>query len=96
MAMLLAEALGRSFRERVKIYATDIDDEALQKARQAVYSRTWTSDVPEALRDRYFELVNGRYVFTPRSAPQRDLRPQRSHQGRADFADRPAGHAATR
>ena len=39
MAMLLAEALGlEAFRERVKIYATDVDEEALAQARQAVYT----------------------------------------------------------
>ena len=39
LAIVLAEALGlESFRQRVKIYATDIDDEALGQARQASYS----------------------------------------------------------
>jgi two-component system CheB/CheR fusion protein len=37
IAMLLTEALGEDlFRERVKIYATDIDDEALNEARQGI------------------------------------------------------------
>ncbi len=37
--MVLAEALGMdAFRQRVKIYATDVDEEALSQARQAVYS----------------------------------------------------------
>lgn len=35
MAMLLAEALGEEgFRERVKVYATDVDEEALAQARR--------------------------------------------------------------
>ena len=39
LAMVLAEALGlESFRQRVKIYATDVDEEALVQARQASYS----------------------------------------------------------
>ena len=39
LAMLLAEALGEeAFRERVKIYATDVDEEALDQARQADYA----------------------------------------------------------
>ena len=38
--MLLAEALGTdAFRERVKIYATDVDEEALSQARHAVVRR---------------------------------------------------------
>ena len=37
--MLLAEALGvEQFRRRVKIYATDVDEEALARRRQATYS----------------------------------------------------------
>ena len=35
--MLLHEEMGSSFRERVKIYATDIDEDALNYARQASY-----------------------------------------------------------
>src|SRR6185369_10215233 len=39
LAITLAELLGEEeFRKRVKIYATDIDDEALGQARQAVYT----------------------------------------------------------
>ena len=40
LAMLLAERSGStSFRERVKIYATDVDNEALTQARHATYPR---------------------------------------------------------
>ena len=36
--MLLAEAIGpEAFRERVKIYATDVDEDALTQARHAIY-----------------------------------------------------------
>ena len=39
MAMLLAEALGREqFQNRVKIYATDIDDAALNESRAGSYT----------------------------------------------------------
>src|SRR5579883_1237378 len=39
LAILLAEALGvEKFRDRVKIYATDVDEEALNQARQASYT----------------------------------------------------------
>lgn len=64
LAMLLAEALGpESFRQRVKIYATDIDEEALSEARAATYDAKAVESVPADLLARYFEQVNGRYVF---------------------------------
>jgi len=63
-AMLLAEALGDDgFRDRVKVYATDADEEALAQARQAAYAPKDMEDVPPRLRERYFERLNGRYVF---------------------------------
>jgi two-component system CheB/CheR fusion protein len=65
IAMLLHEEMGSSFRERVKIYATDVDEDALNYARQASYTERQTHGLPESYRDRYFDLVNGRYVFTP-------------------------------
>src|SRR3954469_538872 len=64
IAMLFAEALGEdAFRERVKVYATDADEEALTQARQAAYGPKDMEDVPPQLRERYFEQLNGRYVF---------------------------------
>jgi two-component system CheB/CheR fusion protein len=65
LAMLFAEALGvDAFRERVKIYATDVDEEALADARQATYSARDLTGVPEELQKRYFEQVDDRYVFS--------------------------------
>jgi two-component system, chemotaxis family, CheB/CheR fusion protein len=64
MAMALAEVLGRDrFRERVKIYATDVDEQALNEARAAVYSEKQVQAVPPALLERYFTLDNDRYLF---------------------------------
>ena len=64
IAMLLAEALGpEAFRERVKIYATDVDEEALEQARHAVYGPRTAEDVPPALLDTYFERQDDRYAF---------------------------------
>jgi two-component system, chemotaxis family, CheB/CheR fusion protein len=64
LAMLLAEALGPdAFRQRVKIYATDIDEEALAEARAASYDARAVESVPADLLVRYFEQVNGRYIF---------------------------------
>jgi len=63
-AILLAEALGdEEFLRRVKIYATDLDDEALTQARQAAYSEKQIEGVPQELRAKYFEQGDGRYTF---------------------------------
>ncbi|MGV0625435.1 CheR family methyltransferase [Mycolicibacter minnesotensis] len=64
LAILLAEALGtEEFRRRVKIYATDVDEDALSEARAATYDARAAESVPPQYLDRYFEQVNGRYVF---------------------------------
>ena len=64
IAMLLAEALGRDgFRDRVKIYATDVDDQALGEARSASYSERQVQPVPPDLLERYFVRENDRFVF---------------------------------
>lgn len=64
LAIILAEILGiEDFRHRVKIYATDIDEEALNQARQASYSARNIHAVPLELRDKYFDLINKNYIF---------------------------------
>src|SRR6266545_3994233 len=64
IAMVMAEALGRlDFRHRVKIYASDVDEEALITARQATYGVKEISAVPEELREKYFEAVGSKHVF---------------------------------
>ncbi len=56
LAMVMANHLGvEETARRVKIYATDIDLEALAQARAAVYSDRSLHDVPEELRAAYFE-----------------------------------------
>jgi two-component system, chemotaxis family, CheB/CheR fusion protein len=65
IAMLLHEEMGSGFRDRVKIYATDVDEDALNCARQASYTEREMRGLPESYRERYFDLVNGRFVFTP-------------------------------
>jgi two-component system CheB/CheR fusion protein len=66
LAIIFAEALGQeSFRHRVKIYATDVDEEALVQARQASYSARDLQPVPSELRSTYFEAVGNRFVFRP-------------------------------
>ncbi len=64
VAMLLAEALGEEgFRRRVKIYATDIDDESLAEAREAIYPAKAVQAVPPDLRARYFVEANHGFAF---------------------------------
>jgi two-component system, chemotaxis family, CheB/CheR fusion protein len=64
LAMLLAEGLGPDdFRQRVKIYATDVDEDALTEARAASYDAKAVESVPPDMLERYFENVNGRYVI---------------------------------
>jgi len=64
LAILLAEAMGeQEFRSRVKIYATDLDEEALAQARQGSYTAEQLEAVRPELVSRYFEPVGERYVF---------------------------------
>ncbi|BAZ24634.1 MCP methyltransferase, CheR-type with PAS/PAC sensor [Kalymmatonema gypsitolerans NIES-4073] len=63
IAMLLAEALGiEQYTARVKVFATDVDVDALNYARQANYNSKEVQSVPPNFLDKYFERVNGRYV----------------------------------
>jgi two-component system, chemotaxis family, CheB/CheR fusion protein len=69
LAMILADTLGvDQFHERVKIYATDVDEEALNQGRLGSYADHAIASVPPALVEKYFEKSNGRYLFN------RDLR----------------------
>jgi two-component system CheB/CheR fusion protein len=64
IAMLLAEELGTDeFQRRVKIYATDVDDDALNTARHAAYTERQVEGVPPELLAKYFEHVDGIYAF---------------------------------
>jgi two-component system CheB/CheR fusion protein len=62
--MVLAEAMGiEDFRQRVKVYATDADNEALAIARQGTYDDAELDELPAGFRDRYFERTGGRWTF---------------------------------
>jgi PAS domain S-box-containing protein len=66
IAIVLAEALGENqFKERVKIYATDADEAALNHARHATYSPQAVKGVPEELLARYFEAGPQDYSLLP-------------------------------
>jgi len=62
-AITFCEAIGQEqFLERVKIYATDVDEDALNRAR-AGYTEKDLESVDEKLRDKYFERMGGRFAF---------------------------------
>ena len=64
IAMLFAEVLGNAeFCRRVKIYATDLDEEALKTARLATYAPRDVEGVPPDYLENYFERTNNHYVF---------------------------------
>lgn len=64
IAMVLADALGiEQFRQRVKIYATDVDEEALNYARHASYSSKEIESISEEFQLKYFEKLADRYLF---------------------------------
>jgi len=66
LAIVFAEALGaEAFRERVKVYGTDADEEALNQARLASYAAKDLETVPAELGERYFEPQGARHVFRP-------------------------------
>ena len=63
-AMVLAEALGaEAYMRRVKIYATEVDEDALNQARQASYSAKDVEAIPPPLLERYFEPGDQRFTF---------------------------------
>jgi hypothetical protein len=91
LAMLMTEAVGEeSFRQRVKIYATDADEEALIVARQGTYNDRDVAGIPpEVFRDvRQLRHPPG---VPQRAAPLPDLRPARPDPGRGDLPPGPAG-----
>lgn len=63
-AILFAETLGPdAFRERVKIYGTDVDMDALNQARLGTYAAKDVEEVPADLLERYFEKAGDRFMF---------------------------------
>jgi two-component system CheB/CheR fusion protein len=64
LAMVLAQALGeKDYLRRVKIFATDVDEEELDTARHAVYSEKQVASVPEGLLNRFFERAGTSHIF---------------------------------
>jgi two-component system CheB/CheR fusion protein len=64
LAMVFAESIGiDEFLRRVKIYATDVDEDALMGARSASYSARDIEPVPGVLQERYFDRRGATYQF---------------------------------
>jgi len=71
LAIVLVETMGlEDFISRVKIYATDLDEDALAEARTGVYTERQIAEVSEEFRRKYFEASGTKYAF------RRDLRRQ--------------------
>ncbi|HKW06162.1 MAG TPA: CheR family methyltransferase [Candidatus Dormibacteraeota bacterium] len=63
IAMLLCDALEpEQFLRRVKIYATDIDEDALNKARTGYLAKDLET-LPEEYKAKFFEPQGSRFVF---------------------------------
>ena len=81
LAMVFAEALGmQDFRQRVKIYATDVDEEALAAARRARYAANAIKSIPAEYQEIALTTTNRRgrpircrVVCTPVTGLERDI-----------------------
>ncbi|WP_329400300.1 CheR family methyltransferase [Streptomyces melanogenes] len=66
LAMMFSEALGvEECLNRVKIYATDVDEEALREARSGLYTPKSLESLPSDLREKYFEQNSAQFSFRP-------------------------------
>ena len=62
IAILVNEALGSAIEHfAVRIFATDLDSDAIEFARRGVYPAAALGDLPTKLRERYFTEVDGSY-----------------------------------
>ncbi len=60
LAMLIDDAMERmDVRPRVSIFGTDIDDEALDVARQGSYPNSIITELPPGFAERYFTATRG-------------------------------------
>jgi two-component system, chemotaxis family, CheB/CheR fusion protein len=79
LAMILHRHLGdEAFRHRVKIYGTDVDEDALGAARQAIYSQEQLASLSEDMKSRFFEPVDTNGSGGPRQLTGTSMRQFRS------------------
>src|SRR5205823_861666 len=62
LAILLCELLGDEMEHfQVRIFATDLDNDAITFARRGIYPASTLANVPPAFIERYFIKMNGDY-----------------------------------
>ena len=62
IAILLAETLGmEKYSQWVKVFATDVDMEALSHARYGNYTSKKIQNIPQEILEKYFEPLNNHY-----------------------------------
>jgi two-component system CheB/CheR fusion protein len=67
LAILIADLLGDDLdRFSVRIFATDLDGDAIAFARRGIYSASAIATLPPDLVARYFDRVDGEYVVQKR------------------------------
>jgi len=65
LALLIADSLGPEFSEwSVKVFATDLAEDAINFARRGLYPENVLSDLPLDYRERFFEPVEHGYRIT--------------------------------
>jgi chemotaxis protein methyltransferase CheR/two-component system CheB/CheR fusion protein len=68
IAVILAEALGGADQLRktnVQIFASDIDERALEVGRRGIYPSSAAADIPRHLLEKYFEFSAGNIQVIP-------------------------------
>jgi len=66
LAIAFAEAIGiEETARRVKIYGTDVDEDALRDARSGIYTAKALEAISPELRSKYFEQNGGQFAFRP-------------------------------
>ena len=66
IAMLIIEAMAASGIKRdLKIFATDVDQRAVERAARGVFSMSEAADIPPNMLGRYFEQNGTEYVARP-------------------------------
>jgi two-component system CheB/CheR fusion protein len=62
LAILVSDLLGEDLdRFNVRIFATDLDNDAVTFARRGIYPASTLANVPQDMVDRYFTRVNGEF-----------------------------------
>jgi two-component system, chemotaxis family, CheB/CheR fusion protein len=67
LAILIADLLGDELEQfSVRIFATDLDNDAIAFARRGIYSASAVASLPQDLVTRFFDRVDGEYVVQKR------------------------------